>query len=639
MPHLVVGTAGHIDHGKSTLVLALTGTDPDRLKEEKARGITIDLGFAYWQRDDVTVAFVDVPGHERFIKNMLAGVGGIDAVLLVVAADEGVMPQTREHMDICRLLGVPRGVIAITKADLVEPEMLELVQLDVAELVADTPLSRAPMIAVSATTGLGVEALTQALIILASSVPERDDAGAVRLPVDRVFSMRGFGTVATGTLASGRLAPDTTLEVTPGGRPVKVRGLQVHGAQRDLAVAGQRVAINLSGAEVADVVRGHVLVSPGTLPATSMVDVDITVLPLAPPIRHGARVRFHHGTAEILARVSTVGPAVDGVAPVIDARQHGVARLRLESPAAVTRGDRFVLRSYSPSVTVAGGRVLDPAPPRTGVRAEATLRRLERLRAPLDGHGGEDAALWLFVVDVGARGVRESALTARAGAHGAAGRAALATLRARPDVWQVGDRLVDGAWRQVLADAVTAALTEHHDRQPLSEGMPREEVRERILARAHADVATAVLDQLAAAGRIRGRERLALQGRGVTLTAEETAAQAALVAAYTDAGLSPPERSALSALTGLTGAVVERMTQLLIRQQVLVKVDAFVFHREALARLKADVGALKADGPARVDVAGFKDRFGLTRKYAIPLLEYLDRERVTRREGDSRVVL
>ena len=259
MSHLVVGTAGHIDHGKSTLVHVLTGIDPDRLKEEKARGITIDLGFAHWRVGDFSVAFIDVPGHERFVKNMLAGVGGIDAVLLVVAADEGVMPQTREHLDICRLLAVPRGVIAITKADLVDPEMLELVQLDVAELVSGTALSTSTVVPVSARSGLGIAALKEALITLATQIPHRDEQGAARLPVDRVFSMRGFGTVATGTLTNGRLTLDEALEVTPGGRLVKVRGIQVHGERRQAAVAGERAAVNLTGVEVADLVRGQVL--------------------------------------------------------------------------------------------------------------------------------------------------------------------------------------------------------------------------------------------------------------------------------------------------------------------------------------------------------------------------------------------
>jgi selenocysteine-specific elongation factor len=637
--HLVVGTAGHIDHGKSSLVLALTGIDPDRLKEEKARGITIDLGFAHWQRGDLNVAFVDVPGHERFVKNMLAGVGGIDAVLLVVAADEGVKPQTREHLDICRLLAVPRGVIALTKADLVDPEMLELVQLDVAELVAGTTLSVAPVLAVSATTGQGIDALKDILAALAASVPHRDPDGASRLPVDRVFSMKGFGTVATGTLTGGRLAVDDALEITPGGRAVKVRGVQVHGARRQSAVAGERVAVNLTGVEVADLRRGHVLAAPGTLPATSVVDVALAVLPSALAVRHGARVRFHHGTAEVLARVSMVGPSVDGTAPSIAPAGSGVARLRLESPAAVTRGDRFVLRSYSPSVTIAGGQVLDPAPPRLGVRSEATRRRLARLRAPLEGTHGEEEALRIFVEDAAAWGVRAHDLAARAGGHSSVGREALARLLAHADLWQVGDRLLLRTWRQTLARAVTTALAAHHDSQPLSEGVSREEIRERVLGRAHPDVATAILDALQAEGKIRGRERLALEGRGVTLTVEEIAAQAAVAEAYSVAGLAPPDADALAVRTRLAPALVARVTQLLIRQQVLVRIESFVFHRDALARLKAEVVALKAAGPARVDVAGFKDRFGLTRKFAIPLLEYLDRERVTRRAGDSRVVL
>jgi selenocysteine-specific elongation factor len=530
--HLVVGTAGHIDHGKSTLVHALTGIDPDRLKEEKVRGITIDLGFAHWQRDDLNVAFVDVPGHERFIKNMLAGVGGIDAVLLVVAADEGVMPQTREHLDICRLLAVPRGVIAITKADLVDPEMLDLVQLDVAELVAGTALANSTVIPVSATTGLGIDALKDAIASMAIAIPRRDAEGATRLPVDRVFSMRGFGTVATGTLTNGRLAVDDALEVMPGGRDVKVRGVQVHGARRQLAVAGERVAVNLAGVEVADIVRGQTLVAPKTLPTTSVVDVVITVLPSAPALRHGARVRFHHGTAEILARVSTVGPPVDGVAPTIAPADPGVARLRLETPAAVTRGDRFVLRSYSPSITIAGGRVLDPAPPRAGVRAIATRDRLRRLVAPLESRADEDEALRIFVEDPAARGVTVRELAARGGAQSSAGRLAIDRLQARPDVWRVGDRLLSASWRAALAEEVTTALAAHHDAQPLSDGLPREEVRERVLARAHPEVATAVLDLLEAKGRIRGRERLALEGRRVTLTDEETAAQSALAAAF-----------------------------------------------------------------------------------------------------------
>jgi selenocysteine-specific elongation factor len=637
--HIVVGTAGHIDHGKSALVQALTGVDPDRLKEEKERGITIDLGFAHWQEGDLTVAFVDVPGHERFVKNMLAGVAGIDAVLLVVAADEGVMPQTREHLDICRLLAIPRGVIALTKSDLADPDMLELVRLDVAELVGGTALANTSMIPVSARSGAGLDDLRRALRELGRQAPERDAGGPVRLAVDRVFSMRGFGTVVTGTLARGRIAIDQELDVTPGTRRVKVRGVQVHGAAREGADAGERVAVNLAGVEVSDLERGQVLVTPGSVHSTSVVDASAIVLASGGALRHGARVRFHHGTGETLARVAIVGPAeaAGDAAPSIGPGETGAVRLRLERPVAVTRGDRFVLRRYSPAVTIAGGRVLDPAPPRVGVRLAATRARLAQLNAPFLGSEDEASALRLFVADAGAQGIVIAELAARGGTEPSS--AALARVQGDPTCWQVGGRLLRAEWRETLAERVLAVVAAHHDAQPLSEGVSREEVRDRALGAAHPEVAAAVLEDLARRGAIRGSDRLALAGRGVTMTPEETAAHATIAEAYRAAGLMPPETQALGAATGLAAPLVERVTQLLLRQQVLTRVDAFVFHRDALARLKADVVSLKAAGTARVDVAAFKERYGLTRKYAIPLLEYLDRERVTRRVGESRVIL
>ena len=640
MTHLVIGTAGHIDHGKSSLVRALTGIDPDRLKEEKARGITIDLGFAHWQRGDVTVAFVDVPGHERFVKNMLAGVGGIDAVLLAVAADEGVMPQTREHMDICRLLGVAHGVVALTKADLVDGDMLELVRLDVAELLKESPLATAPMVGVSSVSGEGLDALADALVGLAGSVRRRDGQGAARLPIDRAFSVRGFGTVVTGTLVSGRVTPDQELELTPGTRRVKVRGVQVHGATRDAARAGERAALNLAGIEVADLARGQVLVAPGTLPPRTVLDATVTVLPTAAPLVHGARVRFHEGTAETLARISVVGPSSgDGHIPEVRPGETGFVRLRLESPAAVTRGDRFVLRRYSPALTIAGGQVLDSAPPGGGVRSRATTTRLERLRAPLAAGEGEERALSVFVEEAGASGIAVGALVARGGAATSAGRAALDRLRASKDVWIVGDRVLLRTWATTLADRVLAAVDAHHHSQPLSDGVPREELREGVLGDAHPTIAAAAIDALIAAGTLKGPDRIARAGRGASLSAEDAAAIARLVEVYRGAGLIAADPPQVAASTGLDPARVSALSQLLVRQQVLVKVDAFLFHREALERLKNEVRALKGTGEAGVDVAGFKQRYGLTRKFAIPLLEYLDRERVTRRVGDRRVVL
>lgn len=641
MTHLVVGTAGHIDHGKSTLVHALTGTDPDRLKEEKARGITIDLGFAHWRHGDLTVALVDVPGHERFVKNMLAGVGGIDAVLLVVAADEGVMPQTREHLDICRLLAIPRGVVVLTKADLVEAEMLALVRLEVAELIAGTPIEAAPIIAVSARTGAGLAELRSALVALAPAAGVRESGGRARLPIDRVFTMRGFGTVVTGTLVSGSIADDQELEVVPGDRRLKVRGLQVHGASRRSAVAGERVAVNIAGAEVSELARGQVLTAPGTLSATQLADAVVEVLPGARALRHGARVRFHQGTVEVLARVSVIAapPAGDEVL-AIPAGGRGPVRLRMESPTAITRGDRFVLRSYSPAITIAGGRVLDPAPPAGGVRVAATLARFEPLVGPFDRGADEADALLVFVAEAGARGLALGDLVWRGGCAGAAGEQAVARLVAREDVWRVGDKVLLSSWRGVLETRALAAIAAHHAAQPLSAGIPREELREGILGDAGAEVADEILGSLEKRGRIRGRERIALPGQGVSLSSEETAARDRVANAYQAAGLTPPDQDALVASIGVAAAVVRRVMQLLVRERVLVRVDTLLFHAEALARLRADVAGLKTTGqPAHIDVARFKDRYGLSRKYAIPLLEYLDRERVTRRLGDVRVVL
>ncbi len=388
---IVIGTAGHIDHGKSALVKALTGTDPDRLKEEKARGITIDLGFAHARVGGFDMAFVDVPGHERFVKNMLAGVGGIDLVLLVVAADEAVMPQTREHFAICRLLQVRSGLIALTKADLVDADTLELARLDVRELVAGSPLAGAPIVAVSSKTGEGLDALKSALADIAAGAPARTGEGAPRLPIDRVCSMRGFGTVVTGTLAQGTLRVDDELEILPPGRRVKVRGLQVHGAAQASASAGRRVAVNLGGVDVSDLGRGDTLTAAGAFDVTRRFDAAIELLPDAKPLRHGARVRFHHGTIELLGRVAlaaehsaaehaeyadqkTGGP--EALAELRPGRR-AYARVRLEGPAVLTRGDRFILRQYSPAVTIAwrGGPVFRRRP---RPRSPASWRRQGR---------------------------------------------------------------------------------------------------------------------------------------------------------------------------------------------------------------------------------------------------------------------
>ncbi len=649
MRYLVVGTAGHIDHGKSALVQALTGTDPDRLKEEKARGITIDLGFAHWATPDLTVAFVDVPGHERFVKNMLAGVGGIDAVVLVVAADESVMPQTREHFDICRLLQVPTGLVALTKVDLVDHDTLEIVRMETRDLVRGSFLDGAPMIPVSARTGAGLDDLKDALVRLGGRTTARAAAGIVRLPVDRAFSMKGFGTVVTGTLVSGSVRLDDELSVLPRGLRVKVRGLQVHGARQERAVAGQRVAVNLGGIEVADVDRGDTLGAPGTLTTTRVIDVRIESLATAKPIRHGARVRFHQGTSEVLGRLA-ISAVVDGGgdpglgAAEIPAGRSAFARLRLESETVLTRGDRFILRAYSPPLTIGGGIVLDPRPPRLGIRTPNGRARFAVLDplSPGSAQARDEQAALAMIGESGVAGFPSQALVSRVGLAADAARTLADALVAGRRVARIDDTLIPADALRSLSAAVTRMLGDYHRAQPLSEGMPREEVRERLAGKAAAGVFDHVIAGLADAGKIVAGGRLALSGHRVALSEDETRARDGIAQALREAGLRPPDSAELAASLGIKADLLARVTGLLVRQRVLVKVDALLFHEEALSRLKHDIADLKRTAPggvARVDVAAFKERYGITRKFAIPLLEYLDRERVTRRMGDTRLVI
>lgn len=631
MRNLVVGTAGHIDHGKSSLVRALTGIDPDRLKEEKARGITIELGFAHTTIGDARVAFVDVPGHERFVRTMLAGVGGIDCVLLIVAADESVMPQTREHFDICKLLRIQRGIVVLTKTDLADPDTRALVRQDVEALVKGSFLERARVIEVSSTTGEGLDTLRAAIVDEAAHVGTRPIDAAARLPIDRAFSMKGFGTVVTGTLVSGTIAVDDELIVQPGERRVKVRGIQVHGRAAESAVAGQRTAINLGGVEIGDVSRGETLMVPGTLSVTRRIDAEIDLLPSAKPLKHGARVRVHNGTAEVLGRISIAGGASE-----VPPGSNELVRVRLESPAVLTRGDRFIIRAYSPPITIGGGIVIDPAPTRPGVRTAAGQASLERVRFV----AGPAPAIAEMIQAAGLAGIDKATLVSRAGV---APKNVAATINAlsKHDIAVAGDRLVAGVHLKKAADDLLALIAATHKAQPMSEGLPREEAREKIFARMAPSIFERVVDDLKARKAITGAERLALPTHKVSVAGADDRVRSAIVDAYRAGGLKP-DTAAVASAAGAPATVVDKVTALLLREKILVKIDTIIFHADALARLKADVAALKASAPggkATVDVAAFKDRYGISRKYAIPLLEYLDRERVTRRTGDVRLVL
>ena len=394
----IVGTAGHIDHGKSALVQALTGTDPDRLKEERERGITIDLGFAHLESAELTYSFVDVPGHERFVRNMLAGAHGMDAVLLVVAADESVMPQTREHFHICRLLGIPRGIIVVTKMDIADPELAELAEMEVRDLVSGSFLEAAEVIRVSARSGEGLDDLRGALGRVFDGVERRSALGLARLPIDRVFTLRGFGTVVTGTLIGGSLATGDAVELLPRGLVSRIRGLQVHGSLAEVVTAGSRTAVNLTALETGDLSRGDVVALPGTLLPTSMLDVELSLLPDSRPLRNQARVRVHVASGEHLARVRLL--EADRLAP----GDTGLAQLRLETPTVAGRLDALILRAYSPAITIGGARVLDPLPPKR--------TRPERVRG-LVGAGSVDVVT-RWVEEAAERGIAEPVLSARA---------------------------------------------------------------------------------------------------------------------------------------------------------------------------------------------------------------------------------
>jgi selenocysteine-specific elongation factor len=621
---LIVGTAGHIDHGKSALVRALTGTDPDRLKEEKERGITIDLGFAHLDLGGGRVAsFIDVPGHERFVRNMLAGAHGIDAVLLVVAADESVMPQTREHFHICRLLGIERGLVALTKCDAADEDLQRLAEEEVREMAAGSFLHGAPLLRVSARTGQGLADLTAALARLADEVAPRDGAGLLRLPVDRSFTLRGFGTVVTGTLVSGTLAVGEEVELLPAGRRARVRGLQVHGQPVERVDAGNRAAVNLAGVEVHDVARGDVLARPGTLRPGSMVDVELTLLASARPLADQARVRVHAASAEVLARVRL--PESRRLEP----GRTALAQLRLEEPAVAGRGDRLILRSYSPADTIGGALVLDPLAPKRRRHTAAPPPRAEPVAA---------AALSL-VEAAGAPGLAAPLLAARLTVPLDELGAALA---AEPRLLKVGrgpGTLVSRAALERLRARALEELSAFHAADPLRPGMPREELRGRAFDRAAEGAFEHVLGELAAAGELRAEgELLARAGHAPQLTSRQSVAREALVKEARGRGLEGLEPARAAQVAGVDAGEAERLVRLLIAEGELRRVGEAVVHRAPLDALKDDVRRRWSPG-SKLDVGAFKELTGLSRKFVIPLLEYLDRERVTRRTGAERTVM
>lgn len=650
MKSIIVGTAGHIDHGKTALVRALTGIDADRLPEEKRRGITIDIGFADLDLGEVRVGFVDVPGHERFVKNMLAGAHGIDVVALVIAADESVMPQTREHFEICRLLDVRAGLVVLTKKDLVDEELLALVKSEAKELVAGSFLENAPMVSVSSRTGEGIDELKTVLRVVCSKVPVRSQEQVTRLPIDRAFSMSGFGAVVTGTLIAHEIDEGQDLELLPPATRVRVRGLQVHGEKVSRAVAGQRTAVNLGGVETAALERGMVLAAADKFRPTQIIDAEVQVLATASrALRSRQRVRIHIGAAEVLARVRVLESGT-GV-PLVnqqDARAtiqpgaRGFAQFRFEAPVTGVTGDRFIIRSYSPQRTVGGGLIVDPFAAKHRTKDLAATR--EQLAGLLSGDNQRKVEL--FTAGTGEHGLKRSDLIARTGWRDEVAEAAIAAGRAKGSILDVNGELLSPSVFHDLKAKVLKDIDAHHKSEPLSRGLAKEILRGRHFANTPADLFRAVLSQLET-------DSVVTVEKDVVRKREHTRAMSGVDAdlrdhlekIYRDAKLSAPNLADAFAKAGVSASTQvhgRKLLQVLIDAGSLVRVDGeMFFHREALDELIAKLRAFGETNPAdrSIDVASFKTLAGISRKYAIPLLEYLDRQRITRREGDRRIIL
>jgi selenocysteine-specific elongation factor len=619
----VIGTAGHIDHGKTSLVRALTGIDTDRLPEEKRRGITIDLGFASWFTDDYQIGFVDVPGHERFVKNMLAGIGGIDSALLVIAADESIKPQTREHFAICKLLDIPTGLVALTKSDLVDRDILELVRLEVEELVLGSFLEGQPIVPVSSTTGAGLDDLRAAILQSVANVDDRDAARRVfRLPIDRVFTMKGFGSVITGTTYSGRVRVDDEVEILPGEKRSRARGVQVHGQPRDEASAGERTSMNLADIPLDELHRGQQVLHPGTLRASQIITVKLELLPDAKPLKEQTRIRFHHLSAELLGTIRFV----DQSGGELKADGSAFAQIRLEAPVVAAAGDRFVIRRYSPATTIGGGVVLDPHVGKLsrGTRREildtlasGTLAERVELTAKLQGLRG------LSMEEIQTRtGIRIETLAKE--------------LKTVPNVARTGSTFLHN---DVLADFRRRSmdlLDGYFKANKMAMNVPKGEFVQKLIP-AGAPVNFLLADLARERIAVVQGDALDIPGRSKTLGGTEGELVRAIEAKFAEAGLQTPATSELIRAIPQKPKVIEGVISFLVKQGTLVRLaDGVYLHRDTVDAARTKLAAKKGQ---TIDVAQFKDLFGISRKVAIPLLEFFDQDGATKRIGDSRLVL
>ncbi len=632
MKNFIIGTAGHIDHGKTELVKALTGIDTDRLKEEKERGISIELGFAKLALPDGTLAgVVDVPGHENFVKNMLAGATGFDMVLLVVAADDGVMPQTLEHLAIVDLLGVKEGLVVITKADLVDEEMIELVKEDVAEAVRGTALEGAEVVVTSSRTGQGLEELRQAIARIAARVRERDSRGPFRLPVDRSFTLKGIGTVVTGTLWEGSVADGEEAEIQPSGKRLRVRNVQVHGQEVERAYAGQRVAMNLPGISKFEVTRGHVIGTPGYLHPTFMLDARLYLLPSCPkPLKNRARVRLHHGTAEVMARVILLG----GKEELLPG-QSTYVQFRLEKALVARYRDRFIIRSFSPVTTIGGGVILDTQPRKHKYHDTTVFPALETRER------GEPAELVLLVLAEEGIPLSRERLMMRLEIREEELDHALEKLvgegkvtaipAAREQLYVLPHVLED------LLSRLTELTDLLHSRDPLKPGVEKEVLRQQFQPTLDQEVFEVLLERATGGSLEVHAGKVRLKGQGRRLSEREEGQLEEISRRIRDGGFSPPTFKELVEILGVDRTKLRDLLQILQEKGEIEQVNPEYFlHRGKLRELEDKVRS-HLEKYGKLAVGDMREMFGVSRKYAIPLLEFLDRRRVTRREGDFRV--
>jgi selenocysteine-specific elongation factor len=643
MKDIIVGTAGHIDHGKTTLLKALTGIDTDRLKEEKRRGISIDIGFAHMQLGSSRVGFIDVPGHEKFVKNMLAGIGGIDLVLLVVAADESVMPQTIEHFQICRLLEIPRGVIAITKKHLVEEELLSVVEAEVRELVEGSPLEEAPIVAVDSVSGEGVELLKETLLEEIGK-SQQDIASArrsrqiFRLPVDRVFTIKGFGTVVTGTPYSGVLKKGDTVTVYPTLKAGKVRGVEIFNQDAEQAMAGQRTALNLSGLETEDLKRGMVISGSTALASSSMLDAIVHLLPTAPKgLKDRSAIRLHHGSAELIGRIHPLE------SNELRPGESMLVQFRLQSPTVCCPKDHFILRRYSPMTTIGGGLIVDSAPQKHREKdLPHILPELKKLWAMLKEQDPHlDGALVEYFVKLHRfSGVSLSNLVARTGFLEDY---LLDLLKGLDSVVLISQEPLLAVFRPDLEEFETKIaqfLADFHSRNPLVVGVPREELKERFFGKAAHSYFAFVLKRMENEKKIQIKgSTVSLQGQQLVLNPEQDEAKEHILSLIQKKGLQPPSLEELLKTLPYDRSQVRDVYYFLLQQGELIRVSENIVLSPG--RITSLQSQLKESFPSgrTFTVPEFKDLFGISRKYAIPFLEFLDRERITRRIGDKRIVL